>query len=213
MTKLVEGFLLGLANGASCLATCAPVLFPYLVGEGRSVRQSVLPVLNFLAGRLTGYLIFAALAWEAGSWIRSAPRSGLIFGINYVAMAFVLGLYGFSSPAGACGARGIGGVAAALTSRRPAALPALMGLLTGLSLCPPFLAAIAGATAQVALASSLLFFLSFFLATSLYVIPFPLAGLLGRAPAIRTTARLAAGIMAIYYGYRGLIMMYGGLQS
>jgi len=88
-----------------------------------------------------------------------------------------------------------------------------MGLLTGLSLCPPFLAAIAGATVQATLASSLLFFFSFFLATSLYVTPFPLAGLLGRAPAIRTTARLAAGIMAIYYAYRGLIMMYGGLQA
>ncbi len=211
MTQLVQGFLLGLANGASCLTTCAPVLFPYLVGEGYSVRQNVLPVLNFLGGRLTGYLIFAGLAWEAGGWVRSTPQSGLIFGIIYLALALVLGLYGFSAPAGSCGARSVGGKIAALTSRRPAAVPAVIGLLTGLSLCPPFLAAVAGATTQLTLASSLLFFFSFFLATSLYVTPFPLAGWFGRSPAIRTTARLAAGIMATYYGYKGLIMMYGGM--
>jgi hypothetical protein len=54
---------------------------------------------------------------------------------------------------------------------------------------------------------------SFFIATSLYVIPFPLAGLLGRFPAVRITARLAAGIMGCYYLYRGLIMIHGGLRT
>jgi hypothetical protein len=213
MTLLVQGFLLGLANGASCLTTCAPVLLPYLVGEGRTVRRNALPVLYFLGGRLAGYLIFAVFAWEAGQWIRSSPRGGLIFGAVYATLAIVLVIYGFSSPANTCAAGSMGGRLAAITSRWPALLPALMGLLTGLSLCPPFLAALAGATSQATLFSSLLFFSAFFIATSLYVTPFPLAGLIGRSQAIRITGRLAAGVMGIYYFYRGLLMIYGGLQS
>lgn len=213
MTLLVQGFLLGLANGVSCLATCASVLLPYLVGEGRAIRPNVAAVLHFLAGRLAGYLIFALIAWQAGQWLRASPRSALIFGLVYVALAGVLMIYGFRSPAGACAAGGMRHRLAGIASRWPSALPAFMGLLTGLSLCPPFLAALAGATSQTTPWASILFFLAFFCATSLYIVPFPFAGLLGYSQAIRITARLAAGVMGIYFLYRGLVMIYGGLQS
>jgi hypothetical protein len=213
MAFLLQGFLLGLASGVSCLATCAPVLLPYLVGEGGPMRRNAHAVLSFLGGRLTGYLIFALFAWEAGRWLRSSSQSGLIFGGVYAVLACVLVIYGFSSPAGSCAAGSMRGRMAAIAARRPALLPACMGFLTGLSLCPPFLAALAGATSQTTVFASLLFFFSFFVATSLYVIPFPLAGLLGRFPAVRITGRLAAGVMGIYFLYRGLIMIYGGLHS
>ncbi len=211
MATVLEGFLLGLANGVSCLTACAPVLLPFVVGEGRSVRQSILPVASFLCGRLAGYLIFAVLAWETGKCIRGAPREGLAFGTIYLVLALVLAAYGFIAPRDACAASGFRGRFAAMTQRRPAILPAVTGLLTGLSLCPPFVAALAGATSQVSLLSSLVFFGSFFLATSLYVIPFPFAGLLGRFQAIRITGRLAAGVMGAVYFYRSLIMIHGGL--
>jgi len=213
MNLALQGFLLGIASGASCLVTCAPVLLPYLVGEGRSVRHSTLSVVHFLGGRLAGYLIFAVFAWEAGRWIRSEPRGGLLFGAVYAILALMLIAYGFGSPANACVASGIRGRLTAIASRWPAALPALMGLLTGINLCPPFMAALAGATTQVSLLSSLVFFLAFFIATSLYVTPLPLAGLLGSSQASRITGRLAAGVMGCYYMYRGLIMMVGGFQS
>jgi hypothetical protein len=213
MISALQGFLLGLANGASCLTSCAPVLLPYLVSESRSVRQSARPMICFLGGRLTGYLVFAVFAWEAGKWIYGGPHSGLIFGSIYAILACVLIVYGFKSTSNVCAAGGIGSRLTSFALRRPLMFPALLGLLTGLSLCPPFIAALAGATGQSSLFSSLLFFFSFFIATSLYVIPFPLAGLLGRFPAVRITARLAAGIMGCYYLYRGLIMMNGGLRT
>ncbi len=213
MTGAVQGFLLGLANGGSCLTACAPVLLPYIVSEGSSLRHNTIPVIYFLAGRLAGYLAFAVFAWEAGKWIRSNPYGGLIFGLVYAVLAIVLMLYGFNSQNSRCAAEGIRGRLLAFTVRRPSFLPAFMGLLTGLSLCPPFVTAIAGATTQPSLLSSLLFFFAFFTATSLYVIPFPLAGLLGRSAAVRTVARLAAGVMGCYYLYQGVIMIYGGLPS
>jgi hypothetical protein len=213
MSVMVQGFLLGLANGASCLATCAPVLLPYLVSEGRSVRSSTWPLLHFLGGRLIGYLAFAVFAWEAGRWIRDWAGSGLIFGTIYAVLACILMIYGFSAPPVSCAASGLGGRLASWTGHWPWMMPGLMGLLTGLSLCPPFLAALAGATNQVTLVSSLLFFSAFFVATAVYLVPFPLAGLLGRSHAVRVTGRLAAGLMGGYYLYKGVIMIYGGLQS
>ena len=139
MTVVIQGFLLGLANGASCLATCAPVLLPYLLSEGRSVRSNARPLLHFLGGRLIGYLAFAVFAWEAGRWIRDWAGSGLIFGMIYAVLAFVLMTYGFSPPPAACAASGLGGRLASFAGHWPWMMPGLMGLLTGLSLCPPFL--------------------------------------------------------------------------
>jgi sulfite exporter TauE/SafE len=213
MTSLIEGFLLGIANGGSCLTACAPVFLPYLVSEGHTVRRNIPPVLYFLAGRLAGYLMFAVFAWEAGKWIRSEPRGGLVFGAVYAVLACILVVYGFSPPDNACAARGIKGKLLALVSRRPLILPVLMGLLTGLTLCPPFIAALAGATSQASLFSTLLYFSSFFIATSLYMAPFPFAGFLARFAALRIVGRMAAGVMGCYLFYQSLIMIYGGLQS
>jgi hypothetical protein len=131
----------------------------------------------------------------------------------YTTLAIALGIYGFTSPRVSCAAGRMRRAVATVASRYAFTIPALMGLLTGLSLCPPFIAAVAGATAQRTVLASLLFFFSFFLATSLYVTPFPLAGLLRRFNAVRITARLAAGVMGVYYLYRGLIMIYGGTRS
>jgi hypothetical protein len=211
MTPAIQGFLLGLANGASCLTSCAPVLLPYLVAEGRSFRNSGL--LYFLGGRLAGYLGFAVFAWEAGKWIRSGPRGGLFFGAIYAVLACILVLYGFSPQPVTCAAAGIKRKLVPLSFTRPATVPAVMGLLTGLSMCPPFVAALAGATSQGSLLSSLCFFLFFFVATSLYLMPFSFAGSLGRHQGVRITGRLAAGVMGCYYFYRSLILIHGGLQS
>ena len=57
---LVKGFLLGIASGGACLAYCAPVLVPYLLGEGKTLRGNAVLVGGFLGGRLIGYLAFAA---------------------------------------------------------------------------------------------------------------------------------------------------------
>jgi sulfite exporter TauE/SafE len=213
MTALIQGFLLGLANGGACLTACAPILVPYMVSEGRSIRHNALPVFYFLCGRLGGYLAFAVFAWEAGKWIRSGTLSGIVFGLVYAALGLLLVLYGFHPGANPCAARGIEGRFLSLTSRRTATLPALMGLLTGLSLCPPFVTAIAAATNQASLFSSLLYFLSFFMATTVYLIPLPFLGLVGRSASIRIVGRLAAGVVGCYLLYESFIMFYGGLRS
>ena len=40
---IIQGFMLGLANGTSCLAFFAPVLLPYLLDEGSTESGFAIP--------------------------------------------------------------------------------------------------------------------------------------------------------------------------
>src|SRR5512137_884698 len=98
-----QGFRLGLANGATCLAYCAPVLIPLMLGEGQRTRQNWGLLSRFLGGRLVGYLIFGLLAWLLSQVIlgTSAYRN-LILGGAYVVLAALLMAYGLSKAPTAC---------------------------------------------------------------------------------------------------------------
>jgi hypothetical protein len=210
---MIHGFVLGFANGSSCLAYCAPILLPYFLGEGRTVRRSGLMLAQFLAGRLAGYLLFAAAAWRLGAWLRGAGPGGVLLGATYAALAVLLMAYGLAAPRPMCAADIRDGWVSRMAGQFPRTMPALIGLLTGLTLCPPFLAALADSSSQATLAGSLVFFLAFFAATALFFVPLPFAGLLRRFEAVRTVGRLACGIMGLYYLYRGLVMFYAGWVS
>ena len=91
-----QGLMLGIANGGTCLATCAPVLTPYLLGEGRPARASMISVGGFLGGRLVGYMLFAVGAWLTHSvLVEDMPRQRGVFGAVTIVLALVLIGYGF----------------------------------------------------------------------------------------------------------------------
>jgi sulfite exporter TauE/SafE len=210
----MTGFLLGLATGASCLALCAPVLVPYLVAEGQGTRRSVPLLGQFMLGRLVGYLLFGLVAGAVGSaFAAGAPRS-IVFGVAYLALGVALLFYGFgraSRPATACALGGRTSVLRRVAARWPRTLPLVLGLLTGLNLCPPFALALTTAVDAGGVGASVWFFLTFFLGTSLFFLPLPGLGGLRRFERLRTIARLAAGVVGGYSLYRGLILFYGGL--
>jgi hypothetical protein len=87
----MQGFLLGLANGTTCLAFCAPVLVPLLLKEGKDVRQNLVTLLKFLGGRLGGYMLFGLLAWATGSLLLQVTRyQSLVIGAAYVGLSVLL---------------------------------------------------------------------------------------------------------------------------
>ena len=101
----LDGFILGLANGVTCMATCAPVLIPYLLGEGKGIVRNYWLTGQFLFGRLLGYLLFAVLAWTINSTIlQDASRRNWIIGIAYILFSGLLILYGFFRREPSCGA-------------------------------------------------------------------------------------------------------------
>ncbi len=208
----MQGFLLGLANGTTCLAFCAPALIPFLMHEGQTVRQNLVTLAKFLGGRLGGYTLFGLLAWATGSLLlRAANYQSLVIGAAYVGLAALLlvAVLRKKAPASACAFEG----AQAKLSRWPALLPVGMGFLAGLKVCPPLLLAFTDAASTGTLTGSLVFFLAFFLGTSLYFIPLSFLGAFTRVTALRIVGQFAAVIVALYYLYSGILLLAGGIQQ
>lgn len=210
----MQGFLLGLASGTTCLAFCAPVLVPFLLKEGKDVRQNLVTLLKFLGGRMGGYTLFGLLAWVTGSLLLQVTRyQSLVIGAAYVGLAALLlvAVLRKKAPSGTCAL----GEAQAKLSRWPALLPAgwlpaAMGLLAGLKICPPLLLAFTNAASTGTLAGSLVFFLAFFLGTSIYFIPLSFLGAFRQVSALRIVGQFAAAIVALYYLYAGVLLLIGG---
>lgn len=208
----LQGFLLGLSTGATCLAYCAPVLVPYLLGEAKSIRQTAWTLSRFMLGRLLGYLVFAVIAWLTGSWLGLlTERRETLLGSVYILLAALLLWYGMLQQAAPCAGRSLRGRAARLAQSRPSLLPLLLGFFTGLNLCPPFLLAFAAAGEISTLEHSLLFFLSFFAGTALFFLPAPLLGACKNIAPLKNIGRLAAAVMSVYYFYSGILLVWGGL--
>ncbi|MGV8040466.1 MAG: sulfite exporter TauE/SafE family protein [Thermoanaerobaculaceae bacterium] len=207
--------MVGLAGGTGCLATCGPVLLPYLLAEeGRSRWQSVLVLGQLLLGRLVGYLAFGLLAWLVGLALLGGPRwHAWLAGGAYLGVAVLMVAYGFGATPARLASPPGASLLERVRARWPALLPAALGLLTGLNLCPPFVTAVTRAAGAGGLSGSLAFFAAFFVGTSLFLVPLPLLGWVRRPEAVRTTARLAAGVVGLYFAYLGVTTLIGGLLA
>jgi hypothetical protein len=86
-----------------------------------------------------------------------------------------------------------------------------LGLLTGLNLCPPFVAAAVRAAQTHSLPAALGFFALFFAGTLVWFLPFVGIGAARRFTAVPVVARFTAGLVALYYGGRGLATLTGVL--
>jgi len=202
---------LGLASGPACMASCGPVLVPSLLTERAGLRLSTRYLSTFLGARFLGYLLFAAVAWELGTLVSlpPAPRM-LMVGVIYVLLACVLLWYAYS--AGHACAQSCSGselVKLGVTKKHRVAGAAALGFLTGLSLCPPFVAAAVRAAELGSVTAALLFFAVFFVGTSVWFVPFVGLGCVGRNDAVTTVARMAMALIALYYAFLGLTLLLG----
>ena len=207
--NLAEALALGFGSGPICVASCGPVLLPWLGADPRDLRTTGRLLAVFLSGRLVGYLAFAVVAWAAGLTLPVDMRTRtLVFGLANFGLAALLG---FS----ACFPRRHSAhapderrprlyqIGSADRFRPPAALT--LGFLTGLNLCPPFVAAGVRAAATHSLLGSLAFFALFFAGTCVWFLPALAVGSLRRFSAVPVVARMTMAALAIYYAYLGVV--------
>jgi hypothetical protein len=161
----------------------------------------------FLAARLAGYLLFGVAAWWAGSTLSRAWSGRLwVFGCVQLLLAAALLTYAVGWPRRRCAAVSSGSSLVQIggAARRPRSGAATLGFLTGINLCPPFLVAGARAAQLGSLPAALLFFALFFAGTAVWFAPMLALGFIEHNPAIATVARIAAVLLACYYGFLGV---------
>ncbi len=192
---ILEPLLAGFSTGLFCCVTCYPFLLPIFAAEERKAGATLRVWLQFLLGRLAGYVLFGtAIGWLGErlqfAWLDRLTTLGLML------MALVLVFYaiGFRQPRWSFCAAG---------TRRGAATPLLLGFLLGLHICPPFLVSVAYVFTLHSTAKGIVYFLVFFCATSVYLVPLLFVGGLGRMPEFRLAARASALAVG------GLFFLYG----
>jgi len=198
-----EGFLLGLSTGFYCLASCLPLLAPYLLSEGRAAwKFNFFIFLQFTGGRFAAYMLFALLASLAGQagqyalpgWV--LPASMLACGLLMAGLA----AFRVSGLRGPCLLDSAAGTAA----RR---LPIVLGFVTGINVCPPFAVGLLRLMDLADMLKGFSYFGGFFASTSLFIAPV----LLGtpwigtRANEIGRLTLLVAGLWYAALGLKGLI--------
>ena len=206
-----EALALGLASGPACVAACGPVLVPALLTEHGGLRPNARVLMAFLGARLLGYLVFAVVAWEVGTLahLEPGPRMTLT-GVVNVTLAGVLLWYAYKAKnvcGGNCGDKKLVTIVSSKKNRIPGA--AAMGLLTGVSLCPPFVAAGFRAAQLGSVLLALLFFACFFLGTTVWFAPFAGLGCVVRNQAVVTVARMTMVLIALYYLLLGIALLMG----
>jgi sulfite exporter TauE/SafE len=205
-----EALALGFATGPVCVATCGPVVLPWILAQPGGVRGHSRQLGLFLGARLAGYLLFGAAVWLAGAAIPRAwtGRSWLL-GAVQVLLALSLAAFATGWPRRR---RAVAGQSQPLVQigAQPASPPRgalALGFLTGINFCPPFLVAGVRAAQLASLSASLLFFAVFFVGTAVWFLPFLSLGLVRRTPAVVTVARIAAILLACWYGFSGLLIL------
>ncbi len=195
---LLEGFALGLSTGLYCLGACAPLFVPYLLAEARQgLRPNALVILEFLAGRLAAYLLFAAGASLLGQKAGAVP--GWLLGAGIFLSGVLLSLYAV--------ARNAPHLSFCLPLSRAlgaARLPFLFGFLVGINVCPPFTAGLVRLLALRDLPAGVLYFSAFFLGTTLYMLPMLATAPLSRVQRLRGVASIASALSGLWFMGLGL---------
>lgn len=205
-----EALLLGLSTGTYCAVFCAPVLLPFLFSQTGGLKKNTLYIVLFMLGRLAGYIIIGALLGITGTLaMEKVPEryhAGITASVYMVIGLLMLltGIFYFAKGPRFCHA----------INRRltPQINAAVLGILTGISLCPPFLAAAARVFGYGRALTGALYFVFFYLGTSVFLLPLfgiPLVG--KRLNEIKIVARIATVILGVYFflfsGVLGILKM------
>lgn len=191
----ISGFLTGLSVGIYCLGTCLPIFIPILLSQKRDTKSSFWLVLEFSFGRLLGYILFGFIAGYLGAAIQSllvhqiAGLTTLLLGLLIV--FYSLGFLHFG---------------AKICQRHFffIRIPFFLGFLTGASPCPPFLASLSYVFNLQSAILGALFFLMFFLGTSVYIIPLAFLGFFSKKTVFQKVARISGILVGIYFLISGL---------
>jgi sulfite exporter TauE/SafE len=206
---MTDAFILGLSSGSACLATCGMVMFPYLMAGSSGVKRITTDLSVFLITRFIAYFILATLAWYFGQAFFSDPLiRNIVPGILYIVFAVMLVWYSIDKSRNpACPAK----IVKTVNNRR--LVPLFLGIVNSFGFCPALFIILTKSATQVTIVQSYLAFLAFFIGSSLWFLPLPLAGKIRKREVIKTIGLLATGLAGIIFMIKGITNLIGGIVN
>jgi len=194
--SLINGWVLGLATGTTCLSTCVPIYIPYLLTEERTGKQSFLIILEITIGRFIAYAGFGALFGLLGSKIPVESRI-IYTSIAYILLSIylVVSFFRIRRHKNNC---------STLKWMKITKSPLLLGAITGVSFCPAFLIAISNAVDVSGALAGMTLFIGFFFGTSIFLLPLSFLGALSKLKNLRKLALVASIFIAVFFIYKGV---------
>ncbi len=193
--QFIEGIALGLALGTTCLITCGPVYLSILMQNKGSISSSIRTILLISVGRFFSYALFGLAAGFLGGVIGSYLKTDIFITISYV----MIGIYLIYS-AVFSGKREKGACPATRWSRY-ASNPLILGLITGISVCPAFLGALLRGFDLAGPLGGMLLFIGFFIGTTLYMVPLGFVSILTKKQAFRIVGILFSIGVGLWFFY------------
>lgn len=199
---ILQAFSLGLSAGGYCVSKCVPTLAPLLLlSPHKGLKTGLGMVCIFLAGRLLAYAGMGALAGFAGSFGGSLAYTDSLLALSQIFLGGLLIAQAFySCTRTQCpGKKMLFGTGKTLF---------MAGILSSITLCPPILLAISMAMESGGAVKGLLFFICFFLATSVFVFPITLASLKLNNHLFVLASRIVCVATGIYFIFRGVSVFF-----
>jgi hypothetical protein len=204
---MTDSFILGLSSGSACLVACGMVMFPYLMAGSAGMKRIILDLSLFLFTRLIVYLILATLAWYFGQALFSNPVVRTVVpGILYIVFAVMLVWYSISNNKSKdCPAKNVN------TVNNQKLIPVFLGIVNSLGFCPALFIILTKGATQGTLIQSYLAFLAFFMGSSLWFLPLPMAGKIRKKEVLKTIGIFATGLAGIIFMIKGITSLIGGI--
>lgn len=191
---LVQGFMLGLISGPLCAGTCAPVFLSFaLAREESGLARQGRALGEFLGGRLVGYVAVGLVCGWAGAHLAEGmgmPR--VLVMVTQGALGLALLLY-----AGSKGRQSSWFCKLVRKQGVEGRYPLVLGLLSGLAICPPFVLAVERVVEVGGAVAGAVFFMAFFVATSLALLPLLFVSLANLLTPVRSLARVGCAVVAL----------------
>lgn len=199
----ISGFSLGLTTGPFCFAACFPVLLSLTLPKDTSDQpiSTWSFVGKFIAGRFAGYLALGLSSAMVGAAVSGIGST--LYAYAWIILSCTLIAYGLGLPlpkAKLC----------ERIWRRPAGkfFPYALGVLTAVNVCPPVLLATTYSLESGSPLAGLTVFGSFFVATSLFLIPAGFTGLMPQRALIAKIGRLFAVVVGLVFLWQSLSVLW-----
>jgi hypothetical protein len=204
---MTDSFILGLSSGSACLMTCGIIMFPYLMSGSAGVKRISIDLSVFMLTRVMIYFLLATLAWFFGqAFLTNRLMLNIVPGILYIVFSAMLVWYSIDrNRKKECPAK----IVSTITDKR--LIPIFLGIVNSLGFCPALLIILTKGATQSTILQSYMAFLAFFVGSSLWFLPLPLAGKIKKKLVLETIGILATGLAGTIFLIKGITILIGGI--